>query len=609
MRRYSVGAELRGSGAHFRVFAPAARRVALHLDGRDIAMTASAEGYFEVETPARAGLLYGFKLDAGADILPDPASRYQPDGPHGLSALVDPSGYQWQHDRWPVAAPRRQVFYEMHIGTFTPEGTWRAAIERLPALRDIGVTTLEVMPVAEFPGAFNWGYDGVQWFAPFHGYGTPDDFRAFVDAAHGFGLAVILDVVYNHFGPDGNYLSRFAPVFTSTRHSNEWGEAINYDDEGSAAVRAFTIDNARYWIEEFRLDGFRLDAVQQIFDDSPEHVVAALAREARIAAGGRRLIIVGEHEPQHAELVREPARGGWGLDAIWNDDLHHAAVVALTGMRSAYFSDYTGDARELASCVRHGFLFQGQHYPWQKNARGRPARDLAPYKVVGFLENHDQVANSPTGERLHQRSAPGAFRAMTALLLLGPWMPLLFQGQEFGSTRPFLYFADHVPELATQVQEGRAEFLRQFRNVLDAEVTLHAPHDRAIFERCKLDDDERHAHRAIVQLHRDLMALRAKDQTLSAEDGVFDAAAIDTRALVMRIEADGRPDRLLVVNFGPAFDVSGVSEPLVAPPDDRGWRVIWHSERPAYGGAGMAPPEPLRLEIPGQAAVLLGAHE
>lgn len=606
MRRYAVGAEVRERTAHVRVWAPAAHAVRLHLDGRDVAMTAAGGGYFEIEVEAAAGQRYGFKLDTADDVLPDPASRFQPDGPHGLSQLIDPSRYAWAHDRWTSAPVERHVIYEMHIGTFTREGTWAGAAARLPRLRDMGLTTLEVMPIAEFPGTFNWGYDGVQWFAPFHGYGTPDDFRAFVDAAHGLGLGVILDVVYNHLGPDGNYLPAFAPAFRSTRHGNEWGDALNFDGADSAPVRALVLANTRYWVEEFRVDGFRLDAVQQIFDDSDEYVVTALAREARDAAGARALLIVGEHEPQHADLVRPASEGGSGLDAIWNEDFHHAALVALTGARFAYYSDYRGDMRELAACIRHGFLFQGQHYPWQKATRGRPALDLPPFATVCCLENHDQVANTARGQRLHQRAAPGACRAMTALLLLGPWIPMLFQGQEFGSTKPFTFFADHGGALADAVETGRRGFMSQFRTLLDPEIELPRSNDRAAFERCILDDGEREDHADVIAFFRDLMHLRAADPVIGAADRVTDAAAIDAHTLVMRAHSSAG-DRLLAVTLGSAFDLSRVAEPLVAPPASGPWRVLWHSERPAYGGSGMPPLEPLRWDIPGQSAVLLGA--
>ncbi|HEX6322557.1 MAG TPA: malto-oligosyltrehalose trehalohydrolase [Vicinamibacterales bacterium] len=608
---------MRGGATHFRVWAPAAQAVTAVVDGRDHALEAAGSGYFEGRVQAGHGARYGFKLDDGPDVLPDPASRFQPEGPHGLSQVIDPSRFAWRHAQWTLAPVERQIVYEMHIGTFTAEGTWEAAAGRLPGLKEMGVTALEIMPVAEFPGSFNWGYDGVQWFAPFHGYGTPDSFRAFVDAAHALDLAVILDVVYNHFGPDGNYMSRFAPQFFSKGRATEWGEALNFDGEDSEAVRQFVIANARYWTEEFRLDGFRIDAVQQIFDSSDEHIVAALVREARAAAGARPLLIFGEHEPQHAELVRAPEDGGWGLDAIWNDDFHHAAGVALTGARFAYYADYAGTAREFVACARHAFLYQGQHYPWQKAARGRPALDIRPSQTVGYLENHDQVANSTSGARLHERSAPGAYRAMTALLLLGPWVPLLLQGQEFGSTRPFLFFADHHAGLAAAVEAGRREFLRQFRNIADEDIELPRPHDRETFERCVLDEEERRADGPAAALHRDLMRLRADDPVIGAQGTLTDGATIDPRRFVLRMRRDAAlkgcatggaaaPDRLLVVNLGAAFDLSRVSEPLVAPPASGPWRVLWHSERPHYEGSGMPPLEPLRWEIPGQAAVLLG---
>lgn len=609
MRRYPVGAEVHGGVTSFRVWAPAARAAALSLEGTEVGMTSAPDGYFEAEAIVGHGQRYGFKLDGSADLLPDPASRHQPDGPHGLSEVVDPWRFKWKHDAWPAPPLHRQVLYELHIGTFSREGTWRGAAERLPGLKALGITLLEVMPIAEFPGAFGWGYDGVQWFAPYHGYGTPDDCRFFIDTAHGLGIGVILDVVYNHLGPDGNYMSRFAPQFFTSKYLNDWGDALNFDGDGAEGVRAFACANIKYWVEEFRLDGFRFDAVQQIYDDSSEHLVAALTRVAREAAGDRRLIIVGEHEPQHARLVRRPSDGGYGLDASWNDDFHHAAMVALTGDRSAYYHDYEGEARELVASARHGFLYQGQHYPWQKGARGEPAPDLRPLQTVCFLENHDQIANSTRGARVHQRAAPGNARALTALLLLGPWVPMLFQGQEFGSSKPFLFFADHRAGLRDDVEKGRRQFFRQFHRMRDAEVQafLPAPHDRATFDRCVLDDGERASNQEHLAFHRDLIALRHSDPAIASADRAVDGAAIDARRLVLRFGAPGAPDRLLVVNLGSTFDLSGVSEPLVAPPASGPWKVIWHSERPGYGGWGMQPVRRLRWEIPGQAAVLLGA--
>lgn len=601
-----VGVDLRGGTASFRLWAPAARAVTLHLEDREIPLESVPGGYFEGRASAAHGQRYGFKLDTADRLLADPASHFQPEGPHERSQIIDAARYRWKHDTWRFPPVERQILYEMHIGTFTREGTWAAAARDLPRLREMGITTLEVMPVAEFPGTFNWGYDGVQWFAPYHGYGTPDDFRAFVDAAHGLDLNVILDVVYNHLGPDGNYTALFAPSFFS-KGASDWGDAINFDGDGSDGVRDFVRANIRYWIEHFRLDGFRLDATQQLFDSSAQHIGAAIALEAREAAGARPILIVGEHEPQHAELVRAPAEHGWGLDAIWNDDFHHAAIVALTGKRFAYYRDYAGEAREFVACARHGFLYQGQHYPWQKNVRGRPALDIPVSRTVCFLENHDQVANSATGRRLHQNAAPGAVRAMSALLLLGPWIPMLFQGQEFGSTRPFFYFADHRPGLAADVEQGRRTFMTQFRNMLDTSVQLPSPHARDTFERSMLDDAEREGNVEAVAFHRDLMRLRASDAVIGSGGRAYDGAAIDASRLVLRVRGAHAADRLLVVNLGATFDLSSVSDPLVAPPAQGPWRVLWHSERPEYGGGGMPPIEPLRWDIPGQSAVLLGA--
>ena len=607
MPHFSVGAEVTGEHCSFRVWAPGCGHVAVTVEGRETLMAGEPGGYFSATAAARQGERYGYRLDDEERLYPDPASRYQPDGPHGLSQIVDRAGYEWAHERWPATPLRRQVIYELHIGTFSVEGTWAGASRHLARLREIGVTTIEVMPIAEFPGAFGWGYDGVQWFAPYHGYGTPDDLRRFVDTAHGLGLGVILDVVYNHLGPDGNYLHRFAPSFVATAHATDWGEALNFDGEQSEGMRALVVANARYWIEEFRLDGLRLDALQQIFDDSSETIVAELTREARAAAGDRPITIVGEHEPQHARLIREPSAGGAGLDGLWNDDFHHAAVVALTGDTSAYYGDYEGSAREMLSCVRHGFLFQGQRYAWQKSTRGEPALDIASEHFICYLENHDQVANSANGARLHRRAAAGCLRAMTALLLMGPWTPMLFQGQEFGSSKPFLFFADHKPGLAEQVAAGRRAFGLQFPRMRDAEIdaALDPPHDPRTFSRSVLDDREREEHVESIALHRDLLRLRRDDATLSAEGRAIHGSALNDVRLLLRFEAPGAPARLLVVNLGQPFDLATVSDPLVVP-SPAGWRLVWHSERPAYGGAGMPPLEDERWEMPSHAAVLLG---
>ncbi len=360
-------------GVHFRVWAPRARCVEVALEnGSAVALEPEAEGYHGglVEAAGR-GTRYRLRLGSGRG-FPDPASRFQPDGPHGPSCVIDPSTFCWSDGEWNGVRLEGQVLYEMHVGTFTPEGTWAAAARELPELARIGITVIELMPVADFPGRFGWGYDGVDLFAPTRLYGEPDDFRRFVDLAHGLGLGVILDVVYNHLGPDGNYLKEFSEHYFTDRYSNEWGEAVNFDGEGSGPVRDFVLDNAAYWIEEYHLDGLRLDATQQIYDASPEHILTALARRVRSAAGGRATLLVAENEPQDVRLVRPVEDGGYGLDALWNDDFHHAAVVALTGLNAAYYSDYHGAPQEFISVMKWGFLYQGQRYRWDSEGGGVP---------------------------------------------------------------------------------------------------------------------------------------------------------------------------------------------------------------------------------------------
>jgi maltooligosyltrehalose trehalohydrolase len=613
-RRLPVGAEaLPGGGVHFRVWAPRRRKVEVVLDSPAAPAFGLARedgGYFAgLVRQAEAGVRYRYRLDGG-DAFPDPASRFQPEGPHGPSQVVDPGRFEWTDAGWRGAGPRGQVLYEMHIGTFTPEGTWASAARELGALAEMGITLLEVMPVAEFPGRFGWGYDGVGLFAPTRLYGDPDAFRRFVDRAHGLGLGVILDVVYNHLGPDGNYLKAFAPEYFSQRHQTEWGEAINYDGESSGPVREFFVANAGYWIEEFHLDGLRLDATQSIFDSSPVHVLAEVGSRVRESARGRATFLVAENEPQHTRLVRPPSEGGYGLDALWNDDLHHAAVVALTGHREAYYSDYGGTPQEMVSAMKYGYLYQGQWYSWQKQPRGTPTFGLKPWAFVSFLENHDQVANSDRGWRMHQRTSPGRWRALTALVLLGPETPMLFQGQEFASSRPFLYFADHEPELARLVREGRRTFLSQFPSLAEPEVLdrVPAPDEWTTFERCKLDHGERSTHAEACALHRDLLRLRREDPVLGRQgEHGFDGAVLAPHAFVLRWFGGSHGDRLVVVNLGSELHLAQAPEPLLAPPPGARWKAVWTSEHPRYGGHGLLP---FRTDgdcrIPPESAVVLG---
>jgi maltooligosyltrehalose trehalohydrolase len=599
-RRLPVGAEPSGAeGTHFRVWAPKRRRVeaVLEVERGALAFELQAEtgGYFSGLVPqARDGTRYRFRLDGEPALYPDPASRFQPEGPHGPSQVVDPTRFAWTDHGWGGVGRDGRVLYEMHVGTFTKEGTWQAAARELSELAAAGITVLEVMPVAEFPGRFGWGYDGVDLFAPTRLYGSPDDFRRFVDRAHACGLGVILDVVYNHLGPDGAYLGQFSDAYFSQKYENEWGAAINFDGDASGPVREYFIANARYWVEEFHLDGLRLDATQQIFDASPLNVLSEVVCAVRAAARGRTTLIVAENEPQEAKLVRPPEQGGYGIDALWNDDFHHSALVAMTGRNEAYYSDYLGTPQEFISAMKWGYLYQGQRYRWQKKRRGTPALDLEPAQFISFTQNHDQVANSGNGLRAHRLTSPGRYKAMTALLLLGPATPMLFQGQEFASSSPFYYFADHKPGLAERVRSGRQVFLAQFPS-LKAQgrpVCVPDPHDPFAFERCKLDFAERQTNRFYYDLHRDLLKLRREDPAFcSPRPRGLDGAVLGPGALVLRFfTGDGR-DRLLLVNLGRDLRLDPAPEPLLAPPAGQRWSVLWSSEDPRYGGSGTPQPE------------------
>jgi maltooligosyltrehalose trehalohydrolase len=543
---------------------------------------------------ARPGSRYYLQLDDGVR-LPDPASRFQPEGPHGPSEVVDPDAYQWHDHDWP-GVTTQPVVYELHVGTFTPGGTLVTARAELPRLVALGVTMLELMPLAEFPGRFGWGYDGVLPFAPTRLYGRPDDLRTFVDEAHRLGLAVILDVVYNHFGPDGCPMGSYSPTYFA-REVTEWGQGLNYDGAGSGPVREFISANAAYWISEFHFDGLRIDATQSIRDSSQPHILADLVGQARQAAGGRPIWIVGENEPQDTTLLQPIDQGGCGFDALWNDDWHHAARVALTAHREAYYTDYLGTPQEFVSAARHGFLFQGQWYAWQHKPRGTATAGLRPERFVAFLENHDQVANSLAGSRLSSLASPGRLRTFTALLLLGPWTPMLFQGQEYGSTAPFLFFADHRPELATDVRKGRREFLEQFPSVKARIDIVPDPVDVRSFERSALDPDERARHTAAVALHQSLLALRRNDPAFHDRSRFsVDGAVLTESSFVLRFSETapaGIPpsrgaDRLLVVNLGAATALRVLSEPLLSPHPFAGWTTLWSSEALEYGGAGAA---------------------
>jgi maltooligosyltrehalose trehalohydrolase len=590
----------------FRIWAPACPRVRVVVDGTSHDLEPQGDGTHAAAVPATAGSRYGFRLGDDPRVLPDPASHFQPDGIDGLSEVID-HRFPWTDGDWKGHPADRHVVYELHCGTFTAEGTWRAAIDELPALARMGVTTLQLMPVNTFGGRVGWGYDGVFWYAPQPEYGRPDDLRAFVDAAHRLGLAVVLDVVYNHVGPRGSVLHEYAQAYFARDTDNEWGAALNYDAADSEPVRRFAVDNAAHWVRHYHMDGIRLDATQAIIDRSPVHVVTEIVAAVREAAGDRATIVIAENEPQDTTLLRAPEQGGYGVDIMYNDDFHHSMRVRLTGWRDAYFSDYSGSAQEWLSCLRHGFLFQGQFYPWQGKRRGSPSLGFRPHRFLCFLENHDQVANAnAAGRRLHMVASPAQYRAMTALLLLGPWTPMLFQGQEYGSTQRWLYFADHPGDLGAAVHQGRVEFIRQFQRIRPgAHRDIPAPGDRATFDTCVLRrPPDGVASTPLWRLHRDLLTLRRR--WYEADEVRIDASAPTADLLLVRCWS-GADEYLLAVNMGADCDLARCSDPLVALPKTSSWQLAWSSEAPEYGGGGSPLPAHDSWLIAGHAATVLRA--
>jgi maltooligosyltrehalose trehalohydrolase len=613
--REPQGAFVSDDGVRFRIWAPEAKQVEVVLEpgNKRESLDREENGYFGKWIGGiDAGQLYRYSLDDGSP-LADPASRFQPHGVDGPSQVIDPNSFVWTDAAWQGGGIAGQVIYEMHVGTFTPEGTFRAAAARIGDLKALGITVVELMPVAAFAGRFGWGYDGVFLYAPYEPYGRPEDLATFVDRAHANGIAVILDVVYNHFGPTGNVMPLYSPYYLSKAQKTDWGEAINFDGEHSGPVRDYFRENAVYWVRDFHLDGLRIDATQNIYDKSAKHIIAEFADAARAAAGRRKLILIAENEPQQSFYVRSTANNGYGLDGLWNDDFHHSAIVALTGHSDAYYSDYRGTPQEFISAAKYGYLYQGQWYQWQNQKRGLAALDVSHAAFVDFIQNHDQIANSATGERIHALAAPGKLRAMTALMLLGPGTPMLFQGQEYASSTPFLFFADHCGDLAGKVRKGRRDFLKQWKSMQDPALDryLADPCDEATFQRCKLNWSEREQRRGWYDLHVDLLALRRNDPIFSAQGrwGI-DGAVLSNSSFVLRFFSEGgRSDRLLLVNLDVEIVLAPLPEPLLAPPQGSEWAILWSSDNPKYGGNGVAPlNDEGAWRLPGNAALVLETH-
>jgi maltooligosyltrehalose trehalohydrolase len=498
----------------FRVWAPNAKQVEVKIGSDLFGMAACERGWWFVEIPLDgAGIDYAFVIDRGAP-LPDPRSPWQPNGIHGPSRTVDHAVFRWTNQRWQARPLSSATFYELHVGTFTPKGTFIAATDKLDYLVDLGVTHIELMPIAEFSGNRGWGYDGVDLYAPHHAYGDPDDLKRLVDACHARGLAVVLDVVYNHLGPAGNYLARFGPYFTQ-RYATPWGQAMNFDRAGSDEVRRFFCDNALMWLRDYHFDGLRIDAVHAILDTSAVHFLEQLACEVMElqAQTGRHLTLIAESDLNDPRVVRRQEIGGYGIHAQWSDDFHHALHCVLTGERAGYYRDF-GSLADLAKALQRVFVYDGRYSASRRRRHGRPPSGLSGHRFLGYLQTHDQIGNRAKGERSSHLMSVGRLKIAAALVLTAPFIPMLFQGEEWGATSPFLYFTDHEdPELGRNVTEGRR---REFTAFGWKPEEIPDPQAVETFERSKLNwserDEEPHAglwawHRRLIELRREIPAL------------------------------------------------------------------------------------------------------
>jgi maltooligosyltrehalose trehalohydrolase len=521
--RPRLGAIAEQGHVTFRVWAPGHRQVELVLrpelpSAARQTLTETGDGMFVgTAGDAAQGDRYGFLLD-GKGPFPDPASRFQPEGVHRPSAIVDPARFPWLDAEWRGVALEDAVLYELHVGTFTETGSFAAAIERLPDLADLGVSVIELMPVADFPGARNWGYDGVCLFAPSRSYGSPDDLRRFVGEAHRLGLAVVLDVVYNHFGPDGAYASAFSPHYFSDRHRSPWGAAVNLDGAGADQVREFFIENALHWLHEYHMDGLRLDATHGLIDESPRHFVQELAERVRASLPSRHVLLFAEDDRNSATIIRPPREGGWGMDAVWADDFHHQVRRLSAGDSDGYYEDFTGTMVDLATTIREGWFFRGQWSAHQGKSRGTVTDGIPACRMVVCIQNHDQIGNRAFGQRLHHQIDPSLYRALSALFLFVPETPLLFMGQEWAASTPFLFFTDHRDELGVRVTAGRREEFSRFRAFADPELQAQIPDPQApsTFEASRLKWEERQNtdHAGVLELYRTLLGLRRSEPGL-----------------------------------------------------------------------------------------------
>ncbi len=586
----SLGAWLAEGGVRFRVWAPETREVLVVIEGGELhRLEPDGRGYHTGHVPGLgAGGRYRYRLD-GEGPFPDPASRHQPEGVHGPSEVIDPA-YPWTDEGWGALDPDATVLYEMHIGAFTPEGTFAAAAERLEHLARLGVDAVQVMPVADFPGDHNWGYDGVALFAPSRANGRPEDLRAFVDRAHALGIGVVLDVVYNHFGPDGAYHSRFSPAYFTERHHTPWGAAINLDAPHSAEVRSFFIESALHWMHEYHVDGFRLDAVHTLIDESPTHFLAEYRErldEQRPAGRPPPLLIAEEHR-NLSMVVRPRSEGGYGFDVSYADDFHHEMHVLLAGnLEGGYLADYRGSTTDLVRILRDGWLYTGQFSAYHGISRGEPTTGVPLPRFLHALQNHDQVGNRAFGDRLFHETSAASYRAATALLLFEAATPALFMGDEWGASTPFLYFTDHHEELGRLVREGRRNEFRDWSLFRDPVLRKRIPDPQALatFERSRLswDEPEREPYASTLRLHQALLALRHTEPALGWGEGARQRAAeTDSFGVAVRRERPGAPPLLLVARLRGAGPTGEGALVLMEPPEGTSWQPVLTTEAPEF---------------------------
>ncbi|MGH2774033.1 MAG: malto-oligosyltrehalose trehalohydrolase [Actinomycetota bacterium] len=571
------------------LWAPNATRVEATVRGRTIPMKRAERGWWRAGTRLEHGDDYAFSLDGG-DARPDPRSPWQPEGVHGPSRHVDHSRFVWSDAHWRSPSLSSAVIYELHVGTFTPEGTFEAAIERLDHLAALGITAIELLPVHEFAGERGWGYDGVDLYAPHHAYGGPHDLKKLVDASHASGLAVIQDVVYNHLGPSGNYLGEFGPYFTD-RYRTPWGDAVNFDDSGSSEVRSFFIDNALMWLRDYHFDGLRVDAVHTMFDRSAVHFLEELTTRVRAyAAYARRSHwVIAESDLNDPRLVRSTEAGGFGLDAQWSDDFHHALHALLTREHNGYYSDF-GTVEQLATALKNAFVYAGRYSAFRERKHGRPTTGLPGGRFLGYLQNHDQVGNRAAGERLTLLASPGLLKVGAALVLTAPFVPMLFMGEEWGASTPWLYFTDHDPELGRAVSEGRR---REFEAFGWRPEDVPDPQDEETFARSRLDwsESQRGPHTELLNWHRALIGLRGSKPDLLDDDLAAVSVRYDEGARWLVLE---RGAITVACNLGP--------KPAEVPlPSSRRVSVLLTSAHEPGADAGA-------IRLPAESVTIYSAH-